>query len=86
MQNPDHKQEIKALRFVEPVRTLSAKEISALPYSQMIAQIEAQESHNAKERGVGGMAGEILQTLRGGRQSQKRQRKNSVSFFLTANR
>lgn len=73
---------IKRLTFAEPAKTLTAKEIAALTYTEMMAQIEAQEAHCTKERGVGGMASELLQSLRQGGVVEKRATEKRNFFFL----
>lgn len=58
--------EVVQRMFVEPVQTLSARQLAAMPLSKMQQQLDAPEKHATKEKSVGHSAGRILARLREG--------------------
>lgn len=57
---------VAAIPFSEPVHYRTAVELSAMPLTEMLTQVERQEKQFSREKSLGAEAREVLQLLRGG--------------------
>jgi hypothetical protein len=74
------------VKYKEPVRVMAAKDIAKMPYSEMLAQVDRQEKHAVKERGIGYDAGHILSRIRQGEAVFGKSDKRGRSFFIGGER
>lgn len=59
---------VAAIPFSEPVHYRTAVELSDMPLTEMLTQIERQERQFSREKSLGAEAREVLELLRGGYQ------------------